>query len=75
VLDAACELLLAVLGDDPRCARAWNDLGVVLWTAGEPEEALHAFDNALLHAPDDEDALANRERVLEATAPPLREVG
>ena len=68
-LERAAELLLAVLESEPTCARAWNDLGAVLWSGGAPNDALAAFENALLREPNDPDALANRASVLAALQP------
>lgn len=62
-LQPALETLLELLRRDPRHAGGWNDLGVLLWSAGEAGEALEAFERALAIAPDDADALANRELV------------
>ncbi|MBI5365181.1 MAG: glycosyltransferase [Planctomycetes bacterium] len=65
-LERAAEHLLAVLDQDQGCVRAWNDLGAVLWKSGAAEDALQAFENALLRDPHDPDALANRASVLAA---------
>lgn len=63
-LERAAGHLLAALDRDPGSVRAWNDLGAVLWKSGAAEDALGAFENALLRNPSDPDALANRASVL-----------
>jgi hypothetical protein len=47
----------------PLLAEAWNDLAVALHHVGHPG-AVHAVEHALFVAPDDADALANRDALL-----------
>ena len=49
----------------PTLAEAWNDLAVALHHLGRPE-ALRAVESALFVAPDDADAVSNRDAILRA---------
>ena len=63
-LARAVKLYRQAIQAQPGDPVAYNDLGVVLYTLGEPEKARAYFEHALRLAPDFEDAEENRVRTL-----------
>lgn len=59
-LDRAVELLLSALHLDERCGDAWNSLGVLLHSIGDPGEAMVAFERAVALSPADRESRLNR---------------
>lgn len=55
----AAQRFLRAVELDPKCVRAWNDMGVALHGVGEGKEAMTAFRTALNLDPKNEDAERN----------------
>lgn len=77
VQDAVLRLRQAV-DQDPSCAPAWNDLGVILEALGNRRDAVHCYRQALRARPDMDEprrnlmALAVQTAVSAAFPPPVR---
>lgn len=50
--DEAAQLLNELLTIDPTHARAYNALGFIAFNKGEQQKALHLFEQAIIHDPD-----------------------
>lgn len=57
----------AVAAHDPKTYEAWNDAGLILQTLSKHEEALNAYENALLINPNYCQALNNKANLLVET--------
>ncbi len=57
----AARQFLQAVERNPRSVQAWNDLGVALHAIGQKADAEVAFQTALLHDPENADAVANLE--------------
>ncbi len=64
----ACEILLCAVAIEPRATRAWKDLGAILHTMGEIDDAISALEQALLLDPSDSDAATDLELVRSSAA-------
>ena len=64
-VDKAFQCYEKALEVAPSSAVAWNNMGVLLSRTGNLKRALICFNKAIEHAPDMEEALLERERVIE----------
>lgn len=63
-LQLALQHYISAVEADPTWSRAWNDLGAVAWSLGQPEDAVMAFRTALRLDPEDADAMTNLAETL-----------